>query len=274
MENKSPKLLFLDLDGTLLNDEKIVTPKNRLALDRTVAAGHTVTITTGRPLISAKMVAHGLGLVKKGCYLICFNGALIYDLAADRIIMEEVLELSLVRELFEEAEKAGIYIQTYSHEKILTRRMSPQLIQYHKLTGQDFEINEDFPDGIAPPNKVLLSDLSCSGALEQFQKDHRALEKGRCVSLFSCNEYLEYCPPDASKGRAVEKMAALFGVGIENTVAVGDERNDISMIEAAGIGVAMKNGKEQARQAADYVTERDNNHDAIAEVVEKFILPV
>ncbi|MCI8993019.1 MAG: HAD family phosphatase [Eubacterium sp.] len=273
MEKKkeiSRKMLFLDLDGTLLNDQKEVTEGNFRAIERAVDAGHIVTITTGRPLASSIEIARNLGLVKAGCYLICFNGALIYDLEKRSILSEETLDVQLVEILFEEAQNAGIHIHTYSHEKILARGVTPELLHYQKLTGMEAEFDTEYPKGINPPNKVLLCELDSTQRLEKFQADHRYLEKGRCQSAFSCEEYLEYNPVSSSKGAAIRKMAKLAGIDRKDTIAVGDERNDLSMIQAAGIGVAMKNGQPQVKEAADYITEHDNNEDAIEEVIDKF----
>ena len=89
--------------------------------------------------------------------------------------------------------------------------------------------------------------------------------------FFSCDQYLEVVPKGMNKGQAVERMCRLLGVDIADAVAVGDEANDLSMIRAAGVGVAMANGTGEVKAAADYVTTRDNNHDGVAEVVEVFL---
>lgn len=271
-KEKTGKMLFIDLDGTLLNDEKKVSEKNIRAIRKAEEAGHMVTITTGRPLASCIKIARQIRSDHAEGYLICFNGALIYDLKKDVIVMEETVELPVVEILFEEAQKAGIHIHTYSHEKVLSRSVTPELLVYQKLTGMEYDINEEYPKGIQPPNKVLLCELNSVGKLEQFQKDHRYLEDGRCRSAFSCEEYLEYNPPLTSKGMGMKKVAELCGIDMEYTFAVGDERNDISMIQAAGTGIAMKNGQPQVKEIADHVTECNNNEDAIAEVIERFIL--
>ena len=85
------KTLFLDLDGTLLNDEKQITPGNRRALETALDAGHRVVITTGRPLVSAIKQSQSLGLTGKGCYLIAFNGGIVYDSFREEIIYQQDL---------------------------------------------------------------------------------------------------------------------------------------------------------------------------------------
>lgn len=117
---------------------------------------------------------------------------------------------------------------------------------------------------------MLLIDLDHKERLEAFQQAHAEWEKGKCSSFFSCKEYLEYCPLGANKGYGVEFLCDFLGVPIENAVAVGDEENDISMIRNAGVGVAMKNALQIVKDAADYVTEHNNNEDGVTEVIEKF----
>ena len=90
--------------------------------------------------------------------------------------------------------------------------------------------------------------------------------------FFSSIDYLEIVPKGLNKGNAVRNMCRMLGIDLADTIAVGDEENDLTMIEAAGVGVAMANGIPAAKALADYVTTRDNNHDGIAEVVEKFML--
>ena len=86
-------------------------------------------------------------------------------------------------------------------------------------------------------------------------------------SFFSCPEYLEYCPLGIDKGSGVRYLCSYLGISLENAYAVGDERNDIPMLQAAGTGIAMENAHGDTKAAADYVTEHDNEHDAIAEIV-------
>ena len=83
---------------------------------------------------------------------------------------------------------------------------------------------------------------------------------------------MEYLPLGASKGSAVRTLCEMLGVDIKNAYAAGDERNDISMIEAAGVGIAMKNAVNEAKAVADYITENDNDHDGIAEIIDRLIL--
>ena len=101
--------------------------------------------------------------------------------------------------------------------------------------------------------------------------DKRIIDSAKVLNV-SKPEMLEFSHLQSNKGDAVRFMADFYGVPMGDTIAVGDEENDCPMIEAAGVGVAMANASQVVKDVADYVTERDNNHSGIAEVIEKFVL--
>ena len=106
------KILFLDLDGTLLNDQKRISPENQQAVHLALSRGHRVVIASGRPLKSAIIQAEAIGLDGPGCYLIAYNGAVIYDCAKKQEIFRRTLDLDSLYALFDEANRRKIYIQT------------------------------------------------------------------------------------------------------------------------------------------------------------------
>lgn len=267
------KILFVDLDATLLCDDKTISKRNREAIGRMLAEGHYLVLATGRPVESGRIVARELGLTLPGCYMVAFNGAVIYDCSADRVLLKRSIPIDVVQELFERAKKAGIYVQTYTNTDIITMKHTRELDYYRSKSGLSYKLSENVLDLLEEePQKVLLIALERKDRLIKFRKENLKWEQGKCNSFFSCSEYLEYCPLDTSKGTGIAYLTQILNMPLDSTVAVGDEQNDISMIQAAHIGVAMKNGIQEVKDIADYVTENDNNHDAIAEVIEKFIL--
>lgn len=267
------KILFVDLDATLLCDDKSISERNREAISRMLAEGHYIALATGRPVESGRVVARELGLTMPGCYMIAFNGAVLYDCAADRVLFKRSIPIDVVQELFERAKKAGLYVQTYTNTDIITTKHTKELDYYKERSGLSYKLSENVLDLLdEEPQKVLLIALEDKERLIKFQKENLKWERGKCNSFFSCAEYLEYCPPDTSKGTGIEFLTQILNMPSDATVAVGDEQNDITMIKKAHVGVAMKNGIQELKDVADYVTEHDNNHDAIAEVIEKFIL--
>lgn len=270
---KEQKILFADIDGTLLNDAKEIPKENMDAIQRAIASGHYVVISTGRPLESAKMVVEQLGLSMKGCYLIAYNGGVVYDCGNDKVLKEELLSLDCVRELLEKAEAAGLYFHTYCGTKIVTKKECKELAAYRDHTKLDYILTDDIMGALEKePPKAMLINLEDKERLEKFQKENMEWQEGKGISFFSKDTYLEYCPLNSTKGQGMEFLCKYLGIPIENTIAAGDERNDIPMLETAQIGVAMKNAKDEVKACADYVTERTNNEAGIAEVIEKFLL--
>lgn len=267
------KILFVDLDATLLCDDKSVSKRNREAIRQMLAEGHYIALATGRPVESGRIVARELGLTLPGCYMVAFNGAVLYDCSADCVLLKRSIPIDVVQELFERAKKAGIYVQTYTNTDIITMKHTRELDYYREKSKLSYKLSDNVLDLLEEePQKVLMIALEHGERLIKFRKENLRWEQGKCNSFFSCTEYLEYCPLDTSKGTGVEYLTQILNMPIDATVAVGDEQNDIAMLKAAHIGVAMKNGIQELKDIADYVTENDNNHDAIAEVIEKFIL--
>ena len=114
-----PKILFTDLDGTLLDDKKNVSNDDLAAINEMLEAGHRLVIATGRPLYSAKVVAKELDLYRGGIYLAASNGGVIFDCGKEEIISACSVDFDTVRQLFEAAAKAHLHIQTYTDEHVV-----------------------------------------------------------------------------------------------------------------------------------------------------------
>lgn len=268
------RLLFLDLDGTLLNDAKEVTQGNRDALEQALERGHGVVIATGRPLKSAKDLAHRLGLDKPGCMMISSNGAILYDWAKNDTIFSCTLPISSVRKLFAEANRRKLHIQTYEGDLVLVEpHCEDEALQWYcNRIGMNHRVIEDANrDVVQEPVKCLMIDYYDQTDLQAMQQWIRENMQDEVDCFFSCKEYLEIVVKDMNKGNAVRRLCEMMEIDISNAVAVGDAANDLSMICAAGIGVAMANGTDDVKAAADYITTRDNNHDGISEVVAQFL---
>lgn len=267
------KILFTDLDGTLLKNDKTISKRNREAISSMVAAGHYIVPTTGRSVPGAMAVVGKTGFDDLFRYLIAYNGAVVYDMKEDRVIENKTMPYEDVAYLFGEAEKCGLHIQTYTWEYVLAKKDTRELRYYVDRTTTKPLVTEDIFSVLKEePNKVLLVDIDHHERLVKFRDDHAKWALEHATTMFSCPQYLEYCPLNSDKGEGLRFIRNYLGVDKQNTYAVGDEQNDISMIHAAGTGIAMKNGVEETKAAADYVTEQDNEHDAIAEIIEKFIL--
>lgn len=272
------KMFFLDLDGTVLRDDKSVPEENIAAIREALDMGHSVAIATGRSTVSAIPVARELGMLRKGCFLISYNGAKILRLDSMEMLRELFLPAEYAEYLFAEALRYRIHVQSYSGNEILARRESPELGFYVNQAKMRYRVIPDLykegeqAESTRPATpKVLLASLESKEILEKFRADHLEWERGRCVSVFSAPEYLEYCHIHGTKADGIAFFEKYLGIAREDTVAMGDEENDLAMIREAGVGAAMRNAAEPIRSAADFVPARDNNEGGAAEVIRTFL---
>ena len=266
------RLLFLDLDGTLLNDAKEITEGNRQALERTLQRGHGVIIATGRPLKSALEQARRLGVDKPGCYTIAYNGAMVYDWAKQDKIFSRALSKDAVVRVFAQANEIGEHVQTYDSFDVLVEKQGDDeaVRRYCKVVSMTYRVIEDIrTDLVEDPVKCLVINYEKKEGLQKMQTWIRE-NVPQMDCFFSSDYLLEVVPKGMNKGEAVKMLCKMLDVEIENAVAVGDAANDLAMLKAAGVGVAMQNGTDEVKAIADYITTRDNNHDGVAEAADKF----
>ena len=274
--SEKQKILFSDLDATLLNDRKEIEKDTRAAIDRMLARGHIFVSCTGRPFASVLNAARQSGLDQKGCYIVSYNGGAIYDPSCDQMISYASIPLPAVQRMFAEAQKAGLYIHTYDktrNDMVLSWQDGPQLQAYIGHTKLQYQTGKDVLDKLEqPPAKMIVISLDSHERLRQFQEENAGWAEAYLNSFFSCEQYLEYCPAGISKGAAVQRLCDYLNIPVEDAVAAGDERNDISMIRSAGVGAAPRNAHPAVKECADYVCVRDHNEGAVGEIIRKFIL--
>ena len=267
------KHLFLsDLDGTLLDDKKRVTPATASALSRFVEGGGHFAICTGRDINSARSVYKGLGFNFRGSYVVAYNGGQIYDVDGGETIFRIGIEPWLVKELFEQAKAHGVYIHTYNDDFILTQQNGECIEYYRRVIKTPVILADDvMPYVNVPPCKMISIELHDHAKQDEFAEAMREKYGDILDIMYSNDYYLEFIPRESGKGSALIRLAEKLGIDRKNTLAAGDAENDISMIEAAGLGIAMCNAAEVVKKAADIVTETDNNHDGLAPVLERFV---
>lgn len=267
------RILFTDLDGTLLNDKKEISPGNQAAINEALSKGHKVVVSTGRPLASGMIIAERAGLVKDGCYIIAFNGGQIYDPFHKKTVYGKTLPKELAKSVFQEAVNRDLHIQSYSDTEVLVLKDSMEIRKYVQGTELPYRIVPDL-DAAFPvdPYKILAISFDDRPKIEKFQREVVNPLAGTARSFFSNDAYLEVVPEGISKGFAVKWMCSYLGIPLENSVAAGDAENDVEMLETAGVGAVMCNAFPGVAEHGDYVTENDNNHDGLAEIIRKFIL--
>lgn len=267
------KIFFTDLDGTLLNSQKQISPKTYEVLKQWTGLGHKLVLCSGRALDSVAHVWETLGLKDfPNGYLIGCNGGEIYDCGTGTLLCRTSLPLQTVAKIFSMAKKHQVHIQTYNDTHIITREDNEALAFYHRNIHTPAIITEDvFTYLDKEPCKCLSIELHDKEKLERFRK---ALMKelGNSITVMYSNPYyLEMIPSSGGKGFGVKWLCNHLNIPLQNALAAGDEHNDISMLQAAGVGIAMRNGTDEVKQIADIVTVTDNDHDGLAPILEQYM---
>lgn len=271
----SEKILFTDLDGTLLTSDKKISPALRgLLSDFTRQDGHLV-FSTGRMLESALKVLSANGVLFPNTLIIAANGNTIYDPSCRRLLLHKTVPLSSAAGIIRAARALSLYIQTYEDGYVLSEKDGPELSFYRKGTGMEYLLVDDLICALQkPPGKLLAIDLKDRTRLLRLRDEILSRFGDTLTAMFSCQEYLEIFDKTAGKGNAVRFVCQYLNLSPSSAVAAGDAENDLSMLQAAGIGVAMANAASPVKEAAGFITTHDNDHDGLADVLFKYFLPI
>ncbi|MBR0163455.1 MAG: HAD family phosphatase [Lachnospiraceae bacterium] len=259
------KIFFSDLDGTLLTGDKKISPATMRALRHFTEQGHLFVICTGRPLPSAMKVAEEYGLTAlRNLYVVAFNGAEICDPASGKVLHRVPLPVRTAQFIYDEARDWGLYCQTYAADHIVTRADHENLRFNQRIARMPAQFTDDLLSHLREdPCKCLVVEQKDFDLLERFRVHMRERLDDSYELIYSAPWYLEIFSAAAGKGHAVRWLCDHLQIPVSSSLAAGDEENDISMIRAAGLGIAMKNATERVREAADVVTEEDNDHDGL-----------
>lgn len=267
------KILFTDLDDTLLTTEKQVCPENQQAIQKLIKQGHKIVLTTGRSLPSTLKQAKNLKLTFNDCYVVSFNGGEIYDTYHEVSLYKSRLSMELVSNIFQLAKAYGVHVQTYDERYVLAHQENTQLFRYCQAMSCEYRIVDNVLTALHDgPPKILLVNYENHAILDEMRKIILEKYGDQVDSFYSNPAYLEVMEKGTNKGSAVRKLSHILNIPLENTIAVGDAMNDIPMLNTAHIGVAVSNADECVKEAADYITAADHNHGAVAEVIQKFLL--
>ena len=269
----NPKIFFADLDGTLLNDNKQITPLTYEMLKKWTQKGHKLVLCSGRALDSVLHVRETLGLGDfSNMYVIGYNGGEIYDCTTKQLLNRVALSFDAAKKCFEIAKRFDIHIQTFSDTHIITEKEDDELRFYKKAVHTPVIITNDFMSYLdKEPCKCLAISLHDKELMKTFS-NAIAQELGSEVTVMtSTPKYIEMFPATSGKGFSVQWLCNYLNIPLENALAAGDEMNDISMIETAGIGIAMKNGRDFVKQISNITTDFDNNNDGLVPVLKKYL---
>lgn len=266
------KLLFTDLDGTLLNNDSQVSPGTKAFLDDFLQAGNKLILSSGRPLLSILEVKEKAGLTQPGIFLTCSNGALIYDCDRSCSVLEKRLSLSYVPYLQQQADKYNLHIQTYRTDAIVSPAEDEEIQYYRRKIHLPLIVSPVLRDALTEgPFKMLAISLHDHDKLEAFRNSISGWAENKVRTIYSNDMYLELFDWNAGKGSAVRFLCDYFHVPASDSYAAGDADNDISMLMAAGTGIAMQNAADSVKQKADVITGLDNHHDGLADTMRRLL---
>jgi len=265
------RLLALDLDDTLLRSDLTISYRTRNVIKKAAAAGVIVVLASGRVPAAMARYAEILGLNRRNSYLICSNGTVIQNSFSSDIVYETSIEQKTALTAFDLADAEGFPVQIYEGTLMYVSRNNEYTDCDQKLTGLKQVVSGDFRSMVASGcNKMLIpGDPMLLAPLEKLFRTYF----GSDITIFTSKPYfLEILPAHTDKGTALEKIASTLNIEREEVLAIGDSMNDEAMIRWAGTGVAMANSDSRIKKIADVVTQKTNDYDGVADIIEKYVL--
>ena len=259
------RMLAVDLDGTLLTDDKRISEANREALREAVDNGVCVVISTGRAWPGARAFAEELGVRVP---VITSNGAMIIDGATGGIIYKKDMVPEAARAIIEDGRKIGTSQIIWVENKLYGLPIDERLIDY----GHRFGKMDPTP---MPPVETLfevgISKVLWYDTVERAEQLAGVIREYPETTLVRSDpHFLEFFNVGVSKAKAIAAVASMYGIDRSEIAAIGDADNDISMLESVGLAIAMGNATERVKAVADRITV-DNEHDGVAYAIHHFL---
>jgi len=276
------KEIVLDIDGTLLSDEKQISPKTKEALIQAQENGVKVILASGRPSKGMFHLAHELQMDKHDGLVISNNGAKVTDIQTGEVLFNQALPIDLAKNVLEHLKGFDVIPMINDDEymyvndvfapngMITFREKTSSIIQYESR-GNGFLLQER-------EDLAAFADFSLNKILIAAQADYLAEHaeaiyapfKETLNGAFSAPFYFEITDKGIDKAKALDVVNKKLGIEAKDVIAFGDAHNDASIIQYAGVGVAMGNAHDDMKEMADFVT-LSNNEDGIAHALEKFL---
>ena len=266
------KLIAIDLDGTLLTKDRMISDENKQAIKEAKEQGIKVVLCTGRPLLGMVAYLEELNLRESGDYGITYNGGLVQKTDSGEVLSQKTLSKKEVLELYKLSQDINVPCNFIDLERVYE---PPYPIGRESLYPKVMNalpflpvLPEDFPEDVAV-NKVvfcyeegILDEAIAKIPSEFFEKF--TLMKSRAFLLELLNK-------EVDKGKGIAILCELLGIESHEVMAIGDEANDFAMIEFAGMGVAMENATSEIKEVAQFITKHHDDH-GVAHAIRKFAL--
>ena len=263
-----PKLVALDLDGTLVEPLKPVRPRVVTSVRAAQAAGVRVTLVTGRMFVGAEPFVRLLSIEGP---IVCYQGAVIADALTGRFEREIALPNAIALRIYEAAKPRGYHVQFYRDDRFYVEQRNTYSDLYARISGSEPIVVPSLPAAFAGRDSTKVNIVTepdktpeCLALMKEVCGDDAYVTR-------SNPEFVEMLSPKVDKGVALALVASELGIAIEDVLAIGDSYNDLPLLRTAGFGVAMGSGPPELKAEADAVV-GDVEHDGVAEAIERFVL--
>ena len=263
------RAIALDLDGTLTNHEKVVTPKTREVLLKAAAKGAVIILASGRPTYGIEPVAECLELNQRGGYILSYNGGNIVNAKTGEKLFSQFLPDEVIPELYAYAKEHGHALLGYAGNEIITEMPDDQYVKEEsRINKMNIRKVDNLFESLEPhPTKLLMT----GDPTLMLKAEEELVEKlGDRMDIFrSAPFFLELVPKGIDKAKSLTRLLTKINLTPADMIAFGDGYNDLSMLKLAGMGVAMENAAPEVRAEADYVT-LSNEEDGVAAALTHF----
>lgn len=273
-----PKLILTDLDGTLLREDKTLSPINRAALERAAAQGAEVVVATGRFYGGIPQELRDLPFLR---YFILMNGAKVYDRRTDKTLGRAEIPWETVEAVIDFLEPLHCSVDCFQNDRGLMARKYYDRLEQYVTHPPSFALVKRTREPVDDLKEAVLAGGGSVQKLQAYFPDLELRPKvmEQCKLVFpdlvqaiSMPANLEFNAPDATKGNGLRTLCRCLGIDPREAAAFGDGTNDLSLLQEAGIGVAMANGAPETLAAAD-LTAPSNEEDEVAQILSRWFPP-
>ncbi len=259
------KMVVTDIDGTIYTPQNGISAGVKECIKKLDDNGIKVVIATGRTFSSAKYIADLAGVK---CPIVGYQGGLVCNYEGE-ILEVKYLDPEIAREIINDFKKRNIHLNVYVEDRLYVEDDDEYIKDYIGDKGIDYFKVDSFDElDFSKLNKMLAIRYDVK-FIDDLISELRA-KYPQIYIVKSFDYFCEIANKEATKGNAVKFLADKFGLNIDEVLAIGDQNNDIEMVQTAGVGVAMGNGTEEIKKAADYVTDSVQN-DGFVKAINKFV---
>ncbi len=265
-----PLLLALDLDGTVIAPRKPISARVVVAVRAAAAAGVPSTIVTGRMFAGARPHAEACGIAGP---IICYQGAVIADVASGTFASEVPLANAVALRIYAAAKEHDLHVQFYRDDKFYVEHDNRFAELYAQTSGVPPHVVPSLPEAFAGQDSTKVNVVTDPSKTPEVLALMQRVCGDDAYVTRSNPEFVEMLSPRVNKGEALRQVAERLGVPIERVMAIGDSYNDLPLLQAAGIAVAMGSAPDELKAHADIVV-ADVEHDGVAEAIDRYVLAV